>query len=215
MAATDTQGSAKRAPSSEFGNQATQSGHPAPAGNDRDRQAAPDGGITQLLRDSTMQRLGDQKERATETLGSLAGAVRGMTQQLRDGGQEQVADYVNRTADGIDRWASQLRQQDLEQALRGVQRFARREPALFLGLAFGAGVLVARFLKSSGDSESHDVRRYSGDWDRVPALQSGGTSVAASYGANSLPTTSPVPDFRDDELSGRISGDTRSAGEVL
>lgn len=213
MAVTDTQHPFERASGSEFGNKTEPSGHSASPRNERDRQAATNAGISQLVRDTTLQRLGDQKERATETLDSLAGAVRGMTQQLRDGGQTQVADYVNRAADGIDRWASQLRQQDLEQALRGVQRFARREPALFLGLAFGTGVLVARFLKSSGDGS--DSRSYAGEWDGGLGREAGSSTVAASYGANSLPTTSPVSDVREQAAGDRVSADTRSAGEVL
>ena len=106
-------------------------------------------GIGQALRDATYQKLTDQKTRASETLGSVAGAVRGMTGPLREGGQSGVAGYVNKAAEGIDRWADQLRQRDIDDTVRAAHDFARREPALFLGLAFGAGALLARFLKSS------------------------------------------------------------------
>ena len=102
--------------------------------------------MAQTLRDTTYRSIDDQKSRASDTLGSLAGAVRGMSQPLREGGQTQIADYVNRAADGIERWASQLRQQDLEDAVRAVEQFARRQPAMFLGIAFGTGLIAARFL---------------------------------------------------------------------
>ena len=197
------------------------------AGETRDRRAASDsstgGGITQTLKDTTYKSIDDQKARASDTLGSLAGAVRGMSQPLRDGGQPQIAEYVNKAADGIERWASNLRQQDLEDAVRAVQQFARRQPAMFLGLAFGAGLVAARFLKSSG---SDGGVRYYDDFDTTPggptslgstayggssglgSTGMGGTSTGASnFGSSATATTSgDIP---------RVSSDIRPAGEVL
>lgn len=187
------------------------------SGETRDRRAAGEGdnasGITQTLKDSTYRSIDEQKSRASDTLGSLAGAVRGMTQPLRDGGQSQMADYANKAADGIERWASNLRQQDLEDAVRAVEQFARRQPAMFLGLAFGAGLVAARFLKSSGaDDEMRQYRQF----DTAPSA--GPTSLGstglgttgmggATYGAGTTGTTSgDIP---------RVSRDIRSTGEVL
>ena len=104
------------------------------------------------MREKTYEQIGTQKERATGTLGAVAGAVRNATQGLRDSGQPGLANYVTRAADEIDRFTSRLREQDLDDAVREVQQFARRKPAIFLGIAFGAGVLAARFFKSSGQS---------------------------------------------------------------
>src|SRR5688572_21902144 len=150
-----------------------------------DRRAAGNpGGIARLVRDTTYQRLGDQKARASDTLGTVAGAVRGVTQQLRDGGQEQIADYANRAADGIERWSTQLRQQDIQDAFRGVQRFARREPAMFLGIAFGVGILAARFLKSSSEDDQFSSRNAGSRWD---------TDGGGGTGAPAFAGTSPTP----------------------
>ena len=107
--------------------------------------------IRRTVRDKTYEQIDIQKERATDNLGALAGAVRGITQPLRDGGQTAMADYVARAANTIERWSGSLRESDLDDAMREIQRFARRKPAVFLGVAFGVGVLAARFLKSSGD----------------------------------------------------------------
>ena len=171
-----------------------------------DRRAAGDngGGITQTLRDSTYRSIDDQKSRASETLGSLAGAVRGMTHPLREGGQPQMADYVNKAADGIERWASQLRQQDLEDAVRAVEQFARRQPAMFLGLAFGAGLVAARFLKSS--SGNGQIRDYGRNFNSSAGAGPTGMRTA-DFGAAQFGTTSgDIP---------RVSSDMRSAGEVI
>ena len=185
----------------------------------RDRRATGEnstGGIKETLRDSTYRSIDDQKARASDTLGSLAGAVRGMTEPLRDGGQPQIADYVNKAADGIEQWASQLRQQDLEDAVRAVEQFARRQPAMFLGLAFGAGLVAARFLKSSSDqNEMRHYERYDRTTGAGPTnigssgFGSPGSAAAGTggYGTGSSTTSSgDIP---------RVSGDIRSAGEVL
>jgi hypothetical protein len=161
-------------------------------------------GLKETLRDSTYRSIDDQKARASDTLGSLAGAVRGMTQPLREGGQPQIADYVNKAADGIERWASQLRQQDLEDAVRAVQQFARRQPAMFLGLAFGAGLVAARFLKSSGSQSG--MREYGRNFDTTAGAGPTGMRTA-DFGAAQFGTTSgDIP---------RVSPDMRSAGEVI
>ena len=201
---------------------------------ERDRRAAGEGstttsGITQTLRDTTYRSIDDQKARASDTLGSLAGAVRGMTQPLRDGGQPQIADYVNKAADGIERWASNLKQQDLEDAVRAVEQFARRQPAMFLGLAFGAGLVAARFLKSSSDDTR--MRQY-GEFDTSGGT--GSTSLGSSsygstgyggsggYGSTGIGGTSTTGSNYGGSSGGstsgdipRVSGDIRSSGEVL
>ena len=163
------------------------------------------GGIAQTLRDTTYRRLDDQKARASDTLGSFAGAVRGMTQPLRDGGQGAVADYVNKAADRIEQWASTLQQKDVEDAARAVQQFARRQPALFLGMAFTAGVIAARLLKSSSDGQveqRHETIRTTG------AGPMGSTDFGTRpFGTGQFGTTaSDIP---------RVSPDTRSTGEVI
>jgi hypothetical protein len=141
-------------------------------------------GIAQLVRDTTYQQLDGQKDRASQTLGSLAGAVRGMTQPLRDGGQTTTAEYVNKAADNIEQWAEQLRQQDITDALRSVERFARREPGLFLGIAFGTGLLAARFLKSSSRAQDEDRRWETGSSrSRTPLSQMAGPDAIPRVGS--------------------------------
>lgn len=177
----------------------------------RDRVGAGEGNgsIKQTLRDTTYRQLDDQKARASDTLGSLAGAVRGMTEPLRDRGQSAVADYVNKAADGMERFASTLRHKDIEDATRAVQQFARRQPALFLGAAFTAGILAARFLKSSGDEQRRDSygtgRSY--DMSRTTGAGGAGTMGTTDFGARQYGTTSgDIP---------RVPPASRTPGEVI
>lgn len=156
-----------------------------------DRTAQESQGIGQTLRDTAHQKLDDQKSRASDTLGSFAGAVRGMTQPLRDSGQTGIADYVNKAADGIDRWATDLKGKDVEDALRAAQQFARRQPALFIGAAFTAGLLAARFLKSSGN-DGPGRAQFGGA--RGPRPMGSNEFAASPYGT----TTGDIPRLSSD-----------------
>ncbi len=122
------------------------------------------GGIMDRVRDRATAQLSSHKDRATDGLGSVAQAVRQSTQHLRDHKQDAIAQYVEKAADQIDRFSTQLKNRDVNELVNEVQRFARRQPALFVGSAFALGVIGARFLKSSADDH------------RQPASEPYGTS---------------------------------------
>jgi len=107
------------------------------------------------VRERATAQLSSQKDRATDGLGSVAQAVRQSTQHLRDNKQDAIANYVEKAADQIDRFSTQIRNRDVGELVNEVQRFARRQPALFVGSAFAIGVIGARFLKSSSDNQRH------------------------------------------------------------
>ena len=166
MATTATTQKQTRAGESAAASTGTDKNQPSKAsdsGSNQDETQGIGDELRQLVRDKAYEQIGSQKERATGTLGAVAGAVRNATQGLRESGQTGLAGYVNRAADEIDRWTSRLRDQDLDDAVREVQQFARRKPAIFLGVAFGAGVLAARFFKSSGPAGSSS-NRLSSQW---------------------------------------------------
>jgi hypothetical protein len=69
----------------------------------------------------------------------------------------------------------------VDDLLREAEEFARRDPALFLGVAFTLGVLGARFLKSSGrhPSSTGGYRAnapYNSQQERTRALPSAGAT---------------------------------------
>lgn len=152
--AGDTSSSDSTSPSSFEGSAGTEGSSPQSfeGGNTGESQGQASGvvsGIRQFVKDTTYEQLGNQKQRATEGLGSIAQAVRSATQPLRDSGQGKTADYINSAADQIEQFSGTLRERDLQDLLADLERFARRQPAVFIGTAFGLGVLAARFLKSS------------------------------------------------------------------
>lgn len=110
-------------------------------------------GMVDRVRETAAAQLTTQKTRATEALGSVAAALRQSSQPLRDNNQATLADYAGKAADQLEQLSTRFRQRDLTELMDDVNRFARRQPALFVGAAFAAGALAARFLKSSPDGE--------------------------------------------------------------
>jgi hypothetical protein len=90
-----------------------------------------------------------QKERAADSLGSVAQALRQSSQQLREQDRGTLAQYTEKAADQVERFSGSLRNKDVNQLLSEAENFARRQPGVFLGGAFAVGLLAARFLKSS------------------------------------------------------------------
>jgi gas vesicle protein len=102
-----------------------------------------------------------QKDRVADQLGSLAGALRDTGNQLG----QKLADkpgsnnldlgrYAGQAAERVDRISNYLRGHELGDVIRDAETFARRRPDVFLGGTFLAGLLLARFLKASGNAES-------------------------------------------------------------
>jgi hypothetical protein len=108
-------------------------------------------GLVDRVRHTAAAQLTSQKTRATEALGSVAAAIRQGSQPLRDNNQPTLAEYAGKAADQLQQFSTRLGERDLTELMDDANRFARRRPALFVGAAFAAGVLAARFLKSSPD----------------------------------------------------------------
>lgn len=83
-------------------------------------------------------------------LDSVAQALKQTARQLHERRQGGIARYADKAAGRVSRLSGYLNEQDIDRIVDDVEDFARRQPALFLGGAFIAGVAMARFLKSSG-----------------------------------------------------------------
>src|SRR5215211_3190678 len=137
----------------------TESGGFGQTGGRGDQQSP---GILNQVRDKATSQLNEQKTRATDSLGNVAQAVRESTHHLREQQYDTVAQFVERAADQIERFSNHLRERDLNDLVSEAQRFARQQPAVFIGSSFAAGMLAARFIKASRPSRSFDDRGYSG-----------------------------------------------------
>jgi hypothetical protein len=112
-------------------------------------------------RDHVQELVERQKDQAAERLGGLAGALREAANKLQEGDQGgNFGQYANRAAEQVERLSGYLRDSDLRGFVRDTESFARRRPEVFLGGTLLAGLMLARFLKSSAP-ERNDRGPYS------------------------------------------------------
>jgi uncharacterized phage infection (PIP) family protein YhgE len=94
--------------------------------------------------------LESQKDRAVDTLVTVAQALRQTGQQLQQQEQGAVGGYVDQAAERVERMTNYLRSHEVPDLIAETENFARRQPGLFVTGALALGFLGARFLMSSG-----------------------------------------------------------------
>jgi len=129
---------------------------PKPNGSTKDQGDASSllGGVKQRV----TSRVDEQKNRAADGLGGIADVFRTAGNELRNE-NETLAQYVDMASDQMRRFADRIRQRGVADMMDDVNRFAKRNPAVFIGGAFLVGLGIARFLKASadrGDDRSYD-----------------------------------------------------------
>ncbi len=141
--------------------------------------------LTDQAKQQARSQAAGQQERAAENLGGIAQALHQTGDNLREEDQGTMARYVDDAAGQVERFAGFLRDRSPDELLHEAERFARREPALFMGGAFALGLLGARFLKSSRPSQgssqdsSHDGTRRQGRMTRADTAERGYNPRAA------------------------------------
>jgi len=108
---------------------------------------------TATVTEQVKELLDRQVGTGADVVGHVAGAVKRAAQEL-DRDVPQLAGLVRTAADQIDGYAEGLRNQSVEQLVRGASDFTRRQPALVFGLAAVAGFFALRVLKSTPSSVS-------------------------------------------------------------
>lgn len=113
---------------------------------------------SQVAEKATSQ-IEEQKAGLAQGLHGIADTVRQTSENLREAGQETpianfTAKYGESLAQQIDGVSNYLNKKELSEMVNDVEHYARRNPAVFIGAAFGVGFLLARFLKSSGSGKS-------------------------------------------------------------
>jgi len=124
------------------------------------------GEMMEQARDKTKSWAEQQLDTSANSLNGVARAVRETGQHMREQHDNPVhnyADFVEGSADAIERAASYLRETNVDQMVGEVERFARRQPALFLGIAAALGFFAVRFLKSSGSTDGRGQMGYNPD----------------------------------------------------
>jgi ElaB/YqjD/DUF883 family membrane-anchored ribosome-binding protein len=100
-------------------------------------------------RDSASSSFDQSRNRAADSIDSIASAVRGTGDRLRSDNQATAANLSDSLAGQVERVSSYLRTRDLSGVREDLERFARQQPTVAIGVALAVGMLGARFLKSS------------------------------------------------------------------
>jgi len=113
-------------------------------------------------KDQVSRMVTQRKDEAAQRLGSFAGVLRDAAGRLNEQDENGFGQYADRAAEQVERLSNYLRDRDVSSFLRDSETFARRHPDVFLGGAFLAGLVLARFFKASGDRDDfNDARGYS------------------------------------------------------
>ena len=91
----------------------------------------------------------DSRNQVASQVGGVAAAFKRTGEQLREEDHQNLAGYTEQLGEQVQGVADYLEQRDLRSIKRDIERFARRQPAAFIGLSLAAGLIGARFLKSS------------------------------------------------------------------
>ena len=141
----------------------------------------------------------EQRVNVAERADEIARALRKTAKNLdEEGVNKTTCSLTERAAHGVEQLASSLRDQDPEELRYRAERIVRDNPGAVLAGAVTAGLLLARFLKSSGDRHhtEHDIER---DHDHVspierqsamPRHQSDGTTFQRS--SQAMPPTGGI-----------------------
>lgn len=111
------------------------------------------GHMAEGAKEQVVTRAESGKENVAEKIGSVAGALRAAGEPLAEMGP--LPQLAEQAADKIESIAEYVQSRTIGDLVQEVTQFARREPAVFLGSAFGLGLLAGRFLKSSPRREIH------------------------------------------------------------
>jgi hypothetical protein len=150
-------------------------------------------GIAQELGGSAREYVDQGRHRMTDQIGCISQALHHAADELEGGeGGARMANLTHSLAGRLEDVCSYVETAQPRDIVRKVEDFARREPVLFLGGCFVAGMIAARFLKAStrGDDREFD------DWSR--RRDSDGN----------LGTSSPVEDYSSNPLQGGLGSAT-------
>ncbi|MGB3541726.1 hypothetical protein [Rubrivirga sp.] len=126
-----------------------------------------------------------QKKQAAGVLSDVADALHQTGDSLRDNDRDAFATYAEQAATQIDQFTTSIRDRSVGEILDEAERFARREPGLFVGGAFLLGIFGARFLKADRTEAGPNGSSFSMSDARPPHH----ASVPTHGGATSERTT--------------------------
>jgi hypothetical protein len=107
------------------------------------------GEIAEPLKEKAEQIAETQKQAGTNRVRTVATAVHGAAREL-EGDMPGLARSVHDVAQKIEQTAETVRNKNVDELVEDLGRYAREQPGLVFGGAVVAGIVLSRFLKSSG-----------------------------------------------------------------
>ena len=164
----------------------------------------------------------EHKQTLAQGLTSVAGGIRQLGETLRNSEQksgvvEVTAKYGDTLAEQVESLSRYLEGGDIRDFARDVQGFARRNPAIFVGAAFGVGLLAARFFKSTPRQElmlrsgDHD---YSGAQNQIRSTATSTGTGASSVGTGTSSTAGSTPGIGTTGTTGTTGTGGASTGGI-
>lgn len=138
-------------------------------------------------KDEAKDQLAQKKQQATGSLDDVADAMHAAGDRLEQDDRDAFASYAHNAANQVEHLVQSVRNRSVGEILDEAERFARREPGLFIGGAFLLGIVGARFLKAS---EPGTGRGWDGSTPGMPG----------SYGGRS---SGDLPDYSNETKHGR------------
>lgn len=108
--------------------------------------------VTDDVARAAQSQLTPRKGQVADELRELARALRTTAASSQEGITEGIRPYVQRAAAQVDSASDYLQRRSIADMLADAEGFARREPALFLGGALVAGLIVGRFVRASSSA---------------------------------------------------------------
>jgi ElaB/YqjD/DUF883 family membrane-anchored ribosome-binding protein len=85
---------------------------------------------------------------AADVLKAVADGARGLADQLKDPSTSGAADALRKTGDSLDKASDDLRERDVDEIMAQGRDYVRENPAIVVGAAAVAGLIIGRMLKS-------------------------------------------------------------------
>jgi hypothetical protein len=120
--------------------------------------------LKQRVKQDGKEKIESGKRAAADQIEEVADAIDAAGSQL-DQSQPTLANYASKLADGVGGLATRLREDSVEDIYRDVRRIATQHPGWFLLGSAALGVVIARFMKASGEQSIEAEISGGGDQD--------------------------------------------------
>lgn len=144
----------------------------------------------------------DRRLQAAGRAESISRALQGAADSLRENGEPQLSGWVSQAAGQVERIVGYMQGKPADGMLHDFEDLARRNPALFLGGTYLAGMAVGRFLRAS--SPQPEFSAAYGTDDASPRLER-----VSGYGSSGYAAGDGEPGLTDEELREAWHDDTR------